>query len=62
MLEDYTLVVTESSLHRSYWNVNSVDTKNWLPGMIANMYSASLNLASKFNEFKPHFTCCMVCG
>lgn len=57
MLEDYTLVVTKSSLHRSYWNVNSVDTKNWLPGLIANMYSASLNLASKFNEFKPHFTC-----
>lgn len=56
MLEDYTLVVTKSSLHRSYWNVNSVDTKNWLPGMIANMYSASLNLASKFTVMNLNLT------
>lgn len=42
MLEDYTLVVIKSSLHRFFWNVNSVDTENWLPGMIANMYSVSL--------------------
>lgn len=62
MLEDYILVVIKFLLYRFYWNVNFVDIKNWLSGMIVNMCFASLNLVFKFNEFKFYFMCCMVCG
>lgn len=62
MLEDYILVVIKFLLYRFFWNVNFVDIKNWLLGMIVNMYFVSLNLVFKFNEFKFYFTCCIVCG